>query len=168
MLAEMGTKKRPKSVKRTLAILAVLAVALIAYRIGLIDLPTGQGSDPAAPPAQGQSKSDGEQSVIAKAFAEELSDVLVEGSGVVDRTLPDDQDGSRHQRFILRLADGTTILVAHNIDLADRVPLHEGDQISFKGEYEWNEKGGVVHWTHHDPRGSRAGGWLRHRGKTYE
>ena len=30
-----------------------------------------------------------------------------------------------------------TILIAHNIDLASRVPLKEGDEIRFKGEVEW-------------------------------
>jgi len=36
-----------------------------------------------------------------------------QGSGTVTRVLPDDNDGSRHQRFILQLASGRTLLVAH-------------------------------------------------------
>jgi hypothetical protein len=87
----------------------------------------------------------------------------------VSRILSDDNDGSRHQRFILRLGSGETLLVAHNIDLAPRVSsLREGDTVSFYGEYEPNEKGGVIHWTHNDPQGRHAPGWLEHKGRRYQ
>ena len=92
---------------------------------------------------------------------------MVEAVGAVSRLLPDDRDGSRHQRFLLRLEGGQTLLVAHNIDLAPRVPLEPGDAVRFRGQYEWNDRGGVVHWTHHDPDGRRAGGWLEHDGRRY-
>lgn len=92
-----------------------------------------------------------------------------QGRGVVVKILPDDKDGSRHQRFILRLDSGQTLLIAHNIDLAPRIaPLEEGDVVAFNGEYEWNSKGGVIHWTHHDPAGRHVAGWLKHDGKTYQ
>ncbi|SEG18364.1 DUF3465 domain-containing protein [Marinobacterium lutimaris] len=106
---------------------------------------------------------------LTRAFEQQLSDYQVEGEGRVIKVLPDDTKGSQHQRFILQLATGQTILIAHNIDLAPRIPgLKEGDQVRFYGEYEWNDKGGVVHWTHHDPGGRHVGGWLRHEGVTYE
>ena len=93
----------------------------------------------------------------------------VRGSGSVSRILSDDNDGSRHQRFIVRLSSGRTLLIAHNIDLAPRVrSLSVGDTVSFYGEYESNDRGGVIHWTHHDPRGSHAGGWIEHKGRRYE
>jgi len=103
---------------------------------------------------------------IAAAYAAQRSDVQVGGVGVVLRLLADDNDGSRHQRFILRLADGQTVLVAHNIDLAPRLsPLARGDTVSFYGEYEWNQNGGVIHWTHHDPAGRHVAGWLELEGR---
>ncbi|MCF6254146.1 MAG: DUF3465 domain-containing protein [Thiomicrorhabdus sp.] len=59
-----------------------------------------------------------------------------------------------------------TILVLRQ---APKIPnIRRGDSVEFYGEYEWSEKGGVVHWTHHDPRGRHIGGWLKHKGRTYE
>ncbi len=106
---------------------------------------------------------------LEKAFKNNQSDIQVGGSGKVIKILPDDTQGSRHQKFILKLNSGQTILIAHNIDIAPRISaLNVGDHINFYGEYEWNPKGGVVHWTHHDPSGRHEGGWLNHGGKIYE
>jgi len=108
-------------------------------------------------------------SAIARAYESRRSDLQVEGSGQVIRILSDDIDGDRHQRFILRLGSGQTLLIAHNIDLAPRVSnLEEGDLVEFFGEYEWNEQGGVIHWTHRDPQGRHEPGWLKHQGRTYQ
>lgn len=104
---------------------------------------------------------------VAEAFRGRRSDVWVEGSGTVEATLPDDREGSRHQKFIVRLDRDLTVLVSHNIDLAPRVPLDRGDQVAFRGEYVWNQKGGLVHWTHRDPRGGR-GGWIRLGDEVFE
>ena len=107
--------------------------------------------------------------IIADAFKEGKSGIQVEGKGVVINILPDDNDGNRHQRFILRLDSGQTLLIAHNIDLAPRVSsLSEGDDVAFYGVYEWNSQGGVIHWTHNDPNGRHVAGWLQHNGKTYQ
>lgn len=108
-------------------------------------------------------------SVIEDAFNNRQSDVQVQGQGTVVRVLSDDVDGSRHQRFILELDSGQALLIAHNIDLAPRLnELSKGDTVSFYGEYEWNEKGGVIHWTHTDPNHRHADGWLKHRGRIYQ
>ena len=61
------------------------------------------------------------------------------------------------------------LLVAHNIDLAPRVPgLAPGVTVRFHGEYEWNERGGVIHWTHRAPREDHAHGWIEYRGRRYQ
>jgi hypothetical protein len=106
---------------------------------------------------------------IETLFAQRLSSVQVQGAGIVSRLLSDDNEGSRHQRFILELPSGHTLLVAHNIDLAPRLDsLKKGDRVEFFGEYEWNERGGVIHWTHHDPKGRHVAGWLKHEGRIYQ
>lgn len=95
--------------------------------------------------------------------------VQVQGNGVVVRLLSDDLKGSRHQRFILNVGSNISVLVAHNIDIAPKINrLRVGDKVDFYGEYEWNNKGGVVHWTHRDLRGYHVAGWLRHAQKTYQ
>jgi len=107
--------------------------------------------------------------IFSNAFEERKSNIQAEGKGIVIRILPDDNDGSRHQRFILKLDSSQTLLIAHNIDLAPRIStLKEGDAVSFFGVYEWNSKGGAVHWTHHDPDGRHVNGWLLHNDKTYQ
>ncbi len=121
-------------------------------------------SAPTAPVAEAKN-----DRALQAAFEQRRSDLQVQGSGVVIRLLSDDLQGSRHQRFILRLNSGQTLLVAHNIDLAPRVAgLQVGDRVEFFGEYEWNDEGGVIHWTHHDPQGQHVGGWLKHKGRTYQ
>jgi hypothetical protein len=107
--------------------------------------------------------------VLAAAFEDHAVDLQVQGGGVVARVLGDDTEGGRHQRFIVRLATGQTLLVAHNIDIAPRVEdLNVGDTIAFKGVYEWSPEGGTVHWTHRDPEGTHAPGWLLFDGRTYQ
>lgn len=105
----------------------------------------------------------------ARVFETRSSNNQLQGQGIVIKVLPDDQEGSRHQRFILKLPSGQTLLIAHNIDLAPRISsLRVGDSVAFNGEYKPNAKGGVVHWTHHDPAGRHAAGWLKHGGQTYQ
>ena len=95
--------------------------------------------------------------------------LLIKGSGIVVNILADDTEGSQHQKFILELISGQTVLISHNIDLAPRInSLEEGDQVVFYGEYVWNSQGGLVHWTHHDPDGQHEDGWLKHENIIYQ
>lgn len=106
---------------------------------------------------------------IEEAFSSRQSNIQVKGSGTLIKILADDTQGSKHQKFIVRVTDNITLLISHNIDLAPRInALKKNETISFFGEYEWNPKGGIVHWTHHDPRKRHPDGWLKYRGKLYQ
>jgi len=106
---------------------------------------------------------------VERAFKQRTSDVQVEGKGEVVKLLSDDNKGSRHQRFLVRTSSVQTLLFAHNLDLAARVePLSVGDTVEFKGEYVYNPKGGIVHWTHKDPKDQHQAGWIKHNGKLYQ
>jgi hypothetical protein len=138
----------------TLVVLAILAYAVIAQQgLGIPGLSTSPRVS---------------ANTVQNAYDHRQSNLQIGGHGIVSKVLSDDKEGSRHQRFILEMKDGLIVLVAHNIDLAPRVRgLKKGDTIEFFGEYEWNQKGGVLHWTHNDPGGHHPDGWLKHDGQTY-
>ena len=92
----------------------------------------------------------------------------IEDTGFVRKLIRDDNDGSRHQRFIVEVSGGQTLLIAHNIDLAKRIPVGLGDRVKFRGMYEWNDLGGLVHWTHHDPHGIEDGGYVQFRTRKFQ
>lgn len=106
--------------------------------------------------------------ILKIAFETNQTNLQVIGSGAVIRMLPDDLVGDKHQKFILELMSGQTLLISHNIDLAARIDtLQINNTVEFYGEYEWNIDGGVIHWTHDDPAGIHVNGWLFHEGITY-
>jgi hypothetical protein len=88
--------------------------------------------------------------------------------GRVTRLLADDNEGSRHQKFLLRATPELTVLVVYNLDLAPRVPVAVGDSVTVRGEYIWNEKGGLIHWTHKDPAGKHQPGWVDLNGRRFQ
>ncbi|MEM8873366.1 MAG: DUF3465 domain-containing protein [Planctomycetota bacterium] len=104
---------------------------------------------------------------IPELFDARQSDTMVTVVGRVVHLLKDDNEGSRHQRWLMDTPGGITLKISHNIDLAKRVPISEGDLVRVRGEYEWNDMGGVVHWTHHDPKGWHEDGWVEHEGVYY-
>lgn len=160
--------------KKTLSIIAtlILGAAAAILNIDVADITTSKEAKPSGEITSSPSSKNtppNTDAIIEDAFKRKLSDLQVEGQGKVIRILIDDTKGSQHQRFLLELESGLTLLVAHNIDLAPRVKnLREGDIVRFYGEYEWNDRGGVIHWTHHDPAGRHVGGWLEHHGNRYE
>lgn len=154
---------RKKSAGGIAVLVLFLVVAFVEGRFGV------RGDDVAAPNRDAASApaSRGDDALL-RAFDERRSDVWVESQGRVERLLPDDNQGSRHQRFILTVAPDHTVLVSHNIDLAPRLEaLEAGDTVRLRGEYEWNERGGVIHWTHRDPGGRHEGGFIEHEGRRY-
>lgn len=105
---------------------------------------------------------------IEHAYSHKLSNVQVSGKGIVVKLLADDNKGSRHQKFLVRINTAQTLLFAHNVDLAPRIPLQLNDEISFNGEYVYNPKGGVIHWTHHAPQGDHEAGWVMLNDRKYQ
>ena len=157
-----------------LRLILVLVLAGLGYLARDLGEGAGRRDTPATPsgaletPRDPRSTARDDAGQVAQAFREQRSDLQVELPARVIKLLEDDRDGSRHQRFLVRLSNGRTLLVAHNIDLAARVPLSVDDSLELFGEYEWNERGGVLHWTHVDPAKRHADGWIRHGGKLYQ
>ena len=105
---------------------------------------------------------------MSGAFSKRDEGQWIEVRGFVRRLLSDDSDGSPHQRFVIDIGSRQTLLIAHNLDLAERVPVGLGDRVCVRGMYEWNDLGGLVHWTHRDPQQIQDGGWVRYRQRTYK
>jgi hypothetical protein len=147
----------------------IAALAAAAYFTFAPDANSPPSREPAPAPGVTQESEGSDDAALENAFANRLSNLQIAGQGSVVKVLPDDDNGSRHQRIIIRLESGQTLLLAHNIDLAQRIDaLREGDIVAFYGEYEWNPKGGVIHWTHHDPQGRHPAGWIKYAGQTYQ
>lgn len=147
-----------------------IAVAFVIGLFGCADQsPTAQSPTAKTPTALVVEKEALTPGRIETAFRKQKGNLMVADRAWVTKILPDDTKGTRHQRFIVKLESGQRLLIAHNIDLAPRVAgIQPGDSVVFRGEYEWNHKGGVIHWTHHDPRKRHPGGWIKHGGRKYE
>ncbi len=142
---------------------------LLFIRIFIPFLCIASGCEQLSPtaPTRLSARAAGEEALY-RAYRQGQSDLWVEAEATVIRLLPDDLEGDRHQKFIVQMKSGQTLLISHNIDIAPRIEtLKVGDKIQFRGEYEWNPKGGVVHWTHKDPDFRHQGGWIKHGNITY-
>jgi hypothetical protein len=108
---------------------------------------------------------------VCDAYSGGRSHVEVVADGTVTRLLGIHPGVvSPHEGFLMRLRTGcdTIVRVEVNTDLAGTFPVARGDAVTVKGEYEYYPIGGVIHWTHHDPRGRHEGGFIEIGGKTYE
>ncbi len=116
----------------------------------------------------GKPEGDANDASLVEAQNQHAKNVNVTATARVLRLLPDDRQGSPHQRFLLRTSAGSTVLVAHNISLAQYIPLKEGDYVTVSGEYIWNEKGGVLHYTHHATNSRHRGGYIEYNRQKYQ
>lgn len=108
-------------------------------------------------------------SLISAYFVNKDSGVNVTVKGNVTRLLSNDTIGDWHQRFIIRMSNAQTLLIAHNIDIASPVSGVSINSIVYvHGEYVWNNEGGLVHWTHHDPQYKHENGWIWFNNRKYE
>jgi hypothetical protein len=71
---------------------------------------------------------------------------------------------------LLQLASGCTLVlrVEANTDFTGSIPLTQGQRVTVKGEYEYYPLGGVIHWTHRDPRARHEGGYIEAGGRIYD
>jgi hypothetical protein len=176
----MASPKKKKTAQITLGgvlLVAIVIAAKLIFGIDVLELSEqfdseNQGTHVVSAKQQdrlNETRATTDESAIRLLIDNEISGemVLLESAEIV-KLLPDDTDEPRHQRLLLKLETGGTVLVAHNIDLAHRIPAEEGDSITVYGQYEWNDRGGVLHWTHHAPRNNREGGWIEFDGKRYQ
>ncbi len=159
--------------KKNLAIIAVLIIAVIYQYLGESNNGQnnkGTSNQPSISSTQSAPLPDQDTAVkrIRAAADDTNAKFWTTVQGRVIKNLKDDNKGSRHQKFLVRIAPDITLLVAHNIDIAPRAPVSEGDKVTLHGEYAWNHRGGVIHWTHRDLKGRRKGGWIETGGRRYE
>jgi hypothetical protein len=109
---------------------------------------------------------------ICAAYASQGSHGEVVANGVIRHVLGTRRGPSgEHEGFLLQLDGDCDLLirVETNTDITGSVPLRNGERVTVKGEYEFDPMGGVVHWTHHDPRGHHPDGYVKtDDGKVYQ
>lgn len=111
-----------------------------------------------------------DDAAVCSAYDAGRSHAEVVADGTIDRVLGV-QAGrvSPHEGFLLRLGSGCDLIVRVevNTDFTGEFPLHTGEHVLVKGEYEYYSRGGVIHWTHRDPRGRHENGYIQAGGTLY-
>jgi hypothetical protein len=146
-------------------------IALIACCIVISGCANAQTQAPEAPSKDQTGKQSPSTSGDAEAIrAQQLQLVKVplKVTATVKKMLRYDDRGLPHEKFLLVLSNGSTILVAHNTKMAPYVPIQAGDIVTVSGEFIWNDKGGLIHWTHHTDTPNHVGGYIEFKGKRYE
>jgi hypothetical protein len=110
---------------------------------------------------------------VYSAWSAERSNVEVEDRGTVRRVLGTRVTrGGAHEGFLVDVPAGggrsISILIEDNVDLTGPIPVARGDAVRFRGVYIYNQRGGIVHWTHHDPRFRHIPGYVEVNGKLYQ
>jgi hypothetical protein len=109
---------------------------------------------------------------VYDAWAHHRSRIEVTAAGSVARILGTREGRSgAHEGFLLHLRGasgrGLTVRVEDNVDLTGPIPLAPGDDVEVRGEYIYDPRGGLIHYTHTDPRGRHPGGYVRVGDKIY-
>jgi hypothetical protein len=145
----MGLYRRPSTLRHR----ALIGAALLAI--------AGCAGKPEPP----------DNAAICSAYSSGASGVEVIGRGSVLTVLGTSSGPSGpHEGFLLRLDGGCDLIlrIEDNTGLTGPIPVHAGETVTVKGEYETDATGGVIHWTHRDPRGRHIGGYIVAAGKTYD
>jgi len=138
--------------------IACAAVALLIATACAPAAPAATASDTAA-----------QNAAVQRAFEQRAEGAELTATGIVDRVLSDESGPSGpHERFIVRLPSGMTVLIEHNLSIAPRVPVAIGSAVTVHGEYVWNAEGGLLHFTHHDPDRSHENGYVLYGGRRYD
>ena len=159
----------PRHARRALVVIILVTSFWWVQRAKRQETPPPVQAPSTPPPANpSESRSPASNQELRDAANQQRSRVQLFATGRVTRLLADDNEGSRHQKFLIRAAPDLTVLVVYNLDLARRVPVEVGDSVTVRGEYIWNEKGGLIHWTHKDPAGKHQPGWVDLKGTRYQ
>jgi hypothetical protein len=105
-----------------------------------------------------------DNAAVCQAVTAGASHVEVVARGIVTQMLGSSTGaGGAHEGLMMRLNSdcGQTVRVEINTDFTGVVPVRVGQPITVKGEYETDPDGGVIHWTHRDPRGHHDSGFVQ-------
>lgn len=106
---------------------------------------------------------------LLSAFEQGRTGVWVSGHGIVAQLIGDDTvSGEAHQRMVVNVDNRLDLIVRHSVERSERVPVAQGDTVSFQGRYQFNGRGGELGFTHQDPEQPGDGGWIRHKGTLYD
>lgn len=120
----------------------------------------------------GTAGGDAGNAAVYAAWAQQRSGIEVTASGSVAKVLGTRRGPSGyHTGFLLHLRGaegrGLTVRVEDNVDLTGPLPVRAGDDAEVRGEYIYDPRGGLIHYTHRDPRGRHAGGYVRLNNRMY-
>lgn len=121
----------------------------------------------------GATGADAGNAAVYDAWRAGRSQVEVTASGSVVRQLGTREGRSgAHEGFLLHLRGaagrGLTVRVEDNVDLTGAIALTPGAEVVVRGEYIFDARGGIIHYTHRDPRGRHAAGYIATGGKLYQ
>lgn len=108
---------------------------------------------------------------VCAAHTSRHSHIETDATGTISRLLHESHGRyGPHAQFLVRLDSSCalTVRVAANEAFTGRLPLRVGEHVRVRGEYEYYRRGGVIHWTHRDPRGHHDNGFIELRGRLYE